>query len=87
MLPKASMPIFLLSGPFNWKVRERKSKLKIKSMAVDSMLIKRKDAITHNPIVSKKRLRTTRLLSRCTNSFSFLFYDAVLTLVENNSRR
>jgi hypothetical protein len=85
MLPKASMPIFLLSGPFNWKARERKSKLKIKSMAVDSTLIKRKDARMHKPIVSKKRPRTKRLPSKCINYLSFLSYDAALT--ENNSRR
>jgi len=44
-------------------VRERKSKLNIKSVAVDSMLIKRKDAIKHSAIASKKRPRTSRLLS------------------------
>lgn len=75
MLSKAIIPSFLLRDPFNWKVRERKSKLKIKRVTVDSMLMKRKDVIEHNAIASKKRPRTKRLLSNFIYSFSFLFHN------------
>jgi hypothetical protein len=76
MLPKASIPSYLLRDPFNWKVRERKSKLKIKKVTVDSMLMKRKDVIKHNAIASKKSPRTRRLLSNFIHSLALLFHNA-----------
>jgi hypothetical protein len=40
MLPKDSMPSFLLSVPFRWMMRERKNRLKIRSVAVAAMSMK-----------------------------------------------
>ena len=62
ILPKARMPIFMLSVPFKWMVREKKSKLKIKRVAVAAMLMKQKDVIRHSVITSKKNPVTKRLL-------------------------
>ena len=48
------MHSFLLNDPFKGRVRERKSKLKIKMVAVEAMLMKRKDMIKQSAIASKK---------------------------------
>ena len=53
-LPNAKRPSFLLNVPFNWKVSETKSALKIKSVAVDWRLTKRKEARRHSIIASTK---------------------------------
>ena len=63
MLPNINMPSFRPIVPFNWKVKEAKRKLKIKSMTVDSMLMKRKDAIKHKAIASRDSTETRRLPS------------------------
>ena len=68
MLPKARMLSFMLRVPFNWMVRERKNKLKIKSVAVTAMLMEMNENIKHNPIASKRSPVTKRLLL---NSISF----------------
>ena len=71
MLPKVRMPSFLLSVPFKWIAMERKSRLKIKSVAVAAILTKRKEMIKHSVIASKKRGITKRLLSNFICLLSF----------------
>ena len=68
-------------------MREKKSKLKLKRVTVDSMLIKRKDVIKHNTITSKKNARTMQLLSNFIYSLSFLFHSAhcIRLILEVNS--
>src|SRR4030067_1211217 len=53
------------------------SKLKIKSVAVDSMLMKRKDVIKHSAIAAKKRNTTIRLFAIfiCALSFRCIVRD------------
>jgi hypothetical protein len=54
-------------------IRERKSMLKIRRVAVEAMLMKRKDVIKHSAIASKKNPVTKWLFFRfsgCSPSFS-----------------
>jgi hypothetical protein len=53
MLPIVNKPTFRAVVPFNWKIKVIKRKLKNNSTAVDSKLIKRKDAIRHITVTSK----------------------------------
>jgi hypothetical protein len=76
-LPNANMPNFLFRVPFNSKVRKMKRKLKNKSATADSVLMKRKDAITHSVITSKKNPETKRLLS---NFIRFLLSFLLLSV-------
>ena len=62
--PNVKRHSFLFSFPFSPKVRETKRKLKIRSIAVDSTLIKVKEAIRHNVIISRKKPATKRLIPR-----------------------
>ena len=55
---------FLFSFPVSPKVRETKSKLKIRSMVVDSMLRRVKEAIRHSAITSREKPATKRLIPR-----------------------
>ena len=74
MLPKDRMPSFLLSAPFRWMMRERKNRLKIKSVAVAAMSMKLKEKIRHSTIASKKSPVTNRLFLKFIHSSPFLFY-------------
>ena len=53
-LPNARMPSFLFRVPFNSKVRQMKRALKNMRATVDSVLMKRKDVMTHSAIAVKK---------------------------------
>jgi len=55
---------FLFSFPPSPKVREMKRKLKIRSIVIDSMLIRVKEAIRHSAIISRKNPEIKRLIPR-----------------------
>ena len=64
MFPSDRRHSFLFSFPVSPKVRDTKRKLKIRSIVVDSMLIRVKEAIRHSAITSRKNPETKRLIPR-----------------------
>jgi hypothetical protein len=76
MLPTDRMHSFLLRVPFRWMIREKKNRLKIKSVAVAAMSMNLKDRIKHSTIASKEIPVTKRLLLKFIHSSPLLFYSA-----------
>ena len=84
MLPKAKIPIFLLSVPFKLLMRERKNRLKIKSVTAVEMLMSLKDRTKHSTIASTKSADTKRLILDSISLIPFPSHRAIC--VEVNSR-
>ena len=85
MLPKAKVPIFLLTVPFRWLMRERKNRLKITSVAVVEMLMSLKDRIKHSAIASTKSADTKRLILDSISLIPFPSYRAICVEVDSRS--
>ena len=69
---------FLFSFPVSPKVREMKRILKIRSMVVDTMLIRVKEAIRHSAITSRENPATKRLIPRFSRFIPSPPHDAAL---------
>ena len=74
---------FLFSFPVNPKVRETKRKLKIRSIVIDSMLIRVKEAIRHSAIISRKNPEIKRLIPRFSRFIPSPPHNAALRGITN----
>ncbi len=55
-LPTASVAVFIVGLPFNWKNKVTKNTLNIRRVRVDWKFMKRKEAMRHRAMTVKKKL-------------------------------